>query len=584
MNLFSELREALLKILKTLQEENILPLSCDFSKISLEPPRDPSHGDISTNAAIVISKLTSFSPKEFAEYLKKPLMNIEGVSHLEVAGPGFVNIHLSSQFWQSYLKKILASGALYGTSSLGNGKTVNVEYVSVNPTGPMHAGHGRVAVVGDALATLLKAVGFKVIREYYINDAGGQADILARSAYIRYLEALGEKDLLIPEGLYPGDYLIPVGQALADKFKAHYKDTPETEWLETFRSFSVNAMMDLIKEDLSLLNIHHDVFTSENKLVQEGVVERMIETLKKENLIYIGTLEAPKGKTPDDWEPRPQLLFKSTIFGDDTDRPLQKSDGSWTYFAKDIACHYDKYHRTQGALYNVWGADHGGYVKRIKAAVEAITHKKEYLEIILCQMVNLMEDGAPLKMSKRAGTFVTIRDVLEKVGKDVFRLIILMRKSEAPLDFDFTKVLEQSSDNPVFYIQYAHARIQSVKRHALDVFPDLNLTPQDLLKTSLDSLQDPAEINLIKILASWPRQVELAALSHEPHRIGFFLHTLCSYFHALWNMGKENTELRFIHPTSLDKTKEKLVLLTAVAQVISNGLDLLGVKALDEMR
>ncbi len=584
MNLFRELHLRLLTTLSELQQEGLLPTPCDFSKVSLEPPRDESHGDISTNAALVLSKLTSSSPHVLAESLKKHLSAFDCVTSVEIAGPGFINMRLSNDFWRSYLKKILEYGALYGTSSMGAGKTVNVEYVSVNPTGPMHAGHGRVAVVGDALATLLESTGFRVIKEYYVNDAGGQADTLARSVHIRYLEALGEKTSAIPEGLYPGDYLIPVGQALADKFGGLYKDAPESEWLEIFRSFSVNAMMDLIRQDLSLLGIHHDVFTSENDLVKDGMVERMIEALKKEDLIYTGILEAPKGKTPEDWEPRPQLLFKSMLFGDDIDRPLQKSDGSWTYFAKDIAYHYDKYKRTQGALYNVWGADHGGYVKRIKAAVSALSQGKNHLDVILCQMVNLMENGIPLKMSKRSGTFITLEDVIEQVGKDVFRLIILMRKSDAPFDFDFSKVLEQSSENPVFYIQYAHARIQSVKKQALQTFPDLDLSHQGLLTASLDSLQDPAEINLIKILASWPRHVELAAASLEPHRLGFFLHNLAAHFHALWNMGKENTELRFIHPQSLQKTQDRLVLLTCTAQVISKGLDLLGVKALDEMR
>ena len=584
MNLFRELHLRLLTTLSELQQEGLLPTPCDFSKVSLEPPREESHGDISTNAALVLSKLTSSSPHVLAESLKNHISAFDCVTSVEIAGPGFINMRLSNDFWRSYLKKILEYGALYGTSSMGAGKTVNVEYVSVNPTGPMHAGHGRVAVVGDALATLLESTGFRVIREYYVNDAGGQADTLARSVHIRYLEALGEKTSAIPEGLYPGDYLIPVGQALADKFGSLYKNAPESEWLEIFRSFSVNAMMDLIRQDLSLLGIHHDVFTSENDLVKDGMVERMIEALKKEDLIYTGILEAPKGKTPEDWEPRPQLLFKSMLFGDDIDRPLQKSDGSWTYFAKDIAYHYDKYKRTQGALYNVWGADHGGYVKRIKAAVAALSQGKNHLDVILCQMVNLMENGIPLKMSKRSGTFITLEDVIEQVGKDVFRLIILMRKSDAPFDFDFSKVLEQSSENPVFYIQYAHARIQSVKKQALQTFPDLDLSHQGLLTASLDSLQDPAEINLIKILASWPRHVELAAASLEPHRLGFFLHNLAAHFHALWNMGKENTELRFIHPQSLQKTQDRLVLLTCTAQVISKGLDLLGVKALDEMR
>ncbi|HQS84569.1 MAG: arginine--tRNA ligase [Alphaproteobacteria bacterium 16-39-46] len=584
MNLFRDLHLRLLTLLNELQQENSLPIPCDFSKVSVESPRDDTHGDISTNAAMVLSKLSSSTPKVLAENIKKKLSTLDFVTSVDIAGPGFINIRLSDDFWRSYLKKILENGSLYGTSTEGAGKTVNVEYVSVNPTGPMHAGHGRVAVVGDALATLLESVGFNVIREYYVNDAGGQLDTLARSVHIRYLEALGEKVPPIPEGLYPGDYLIPVGHALAEKYGPLYKNAPESEWLEIFRVFSVNAMMDLIRNDLSLLGIHHDVFTSENELVKDGVVERMIATLKKEHLVYTGTLEAPKGKTLEDWEPRPQLLFKSTLFGDDTDRPLQKSDGSWTYFAKDIACHYDKYSRTQGALYNVWGADHGGYVKRIKAAVEAISHGQNHLEVILCQMVNLMEDGIPLKMSKRSGTFITLQEVIEKVGKDVFRLIILMRKNDAPFDFDFSKVLEKSSENPVFYIQYAHARIQSVKRQALETFPHLDLSSEALSAASLTSLQESAEINLIKILSSWPRHVELAASSLEPHRLGFFLHNLAAHFHALWNLGKENTELRFIHPQSLQKTQDRLVLLTCVAQVLSNGLQLLGVKALDEMR
>ena len=584
MNLLSDLHHALLTILTDLQKENLLPTPCDFSKVTLEFPREESHGDIATNAALVLSKAASLSPLALGEHIKKGLLRLPSVASVTLVKPGFININFSPDFWQSILKKILKAGSSYGNSTIGKGKTANVEYVSVNPTGPMHAGHGRVAVVGDVLAALLEKTGFQVIREYYINDAGGQTDTLTRSVYLRYLEALGEPIQTIPEGLYPGDYLIPVGQALAQLYGNSYQNKPESEWLETFRVFSVNAMMDLIKQDLAQLGIHHNVFTSENELVQKGAVEEMIHILKKHNLIYTGILEAPKGKPSEDWEPRPQLLFKSTLFGDDMDRPLQKSDGSWTYFAKDIACHYDKFKRTQGFLYNVWGADHAGYVKRVKAAVEAISQGKTQVEVILCQIVHLMENGLSIRMSKRAGAFITLKDVIETVGKDAFRLMMLMRKSDASLEFDFAKVLDASSDNPVFYIHYAHARIHSVKKQALESFPNLNLTSETLLNADLSFLQDPSELILIRMLASWPRQIELAASALEPHRIGFFLHALAAQLHSLWQKGKENTALRFIDSTSLEKTRARLALLTALAHVLASGLHLLGVEARHEMR
>ncbi|MBT5654033.1 MAG: arginine--tRNA ligase, partial [Alphaproteobacteria bacterium] len=546
MNLYHFFRDYIHHCLDALVMEGTLPEKLDYSRITVEPPKEKEHGDISTNAALVLAKLAKIPPRELAEHLKEKLATHEDVASLDIAGPGFINLTLTPKFWQDRLKDILNAGTSYGCSTIGKGQQVNVEYVSVNPTGPMHAGHGRGAVFGDVLASLLKKIGHKVTKEYYINDAGGQSDTVAKSVYLRYLEATGEKIGPIPEGLYPGEYLIPIGHALAEKDGLKWKNLPESEWLKPIREFAVKAMMDLIRRDLDLLGVHHDVFSSELKLVQEGRVDEALKVLEKQGLLYTGVLEAPKGKLPDDWEPRPQLLFKSTEFGDDVDRPLKKSDGSWTYFAKDIAYHFDKYKRSGSHLYNVWGADHGGYVKRVKSATQAITEKKGYVDVSLCQMVKFLDKGVPVKMSKRADNFIPLQEVIEKVGKDVFRLFMLTRKNDAPLEFDYSKVLEKSHENPVFYIQYAHARAHSVKRQAKEIFPNMQLTPNSFQETDLQPLTDKEDLSMMKKLASWPRQVETAAEMREPHRLAYFLYETAGEFHSLWNKGKENTQLRFI--------------------------------------
>lgn len=582
MNFFKVFEAHLLDILLSLQTEGVIDTTASFEKVTVEAPRNQI-ADVATNAALVLTKNSKLSSKGLAEKILEKLNSLPSISSLTIDGPGFINITFKNSFWHSTLSSILQEKDHYGHSSMGRGKTVTVEYVSVNPTGPMHAGHGRVAVVGDTLANLLEMANFTVIREYYINDAGGQADVLARSAYLRYCEALGHEITILP-GLYPGDYLKPVGQALADLHHNRFLNQEESVWLETFRAYAVDAMMDLIKADLKQLGITHHIFSSENALCATGAVEDMITSLKEKDLVYKGVLSPPKGHAPEDWEARPQLLFKSTTFGDDIDRPLQKSDGTWTYFAKDIAYHYDKYKRQKGSLYNIWGADHGGYVKRLTAATHTFMDPDHKLHTTLCQLVTLLDDGVPIKMSKRAGSFVTLSSVIDHVGKDVFRLMMLMRKNDAPLDFDFVKALDQSSDNPVFYIQYAHARIQSVKRQAALCFPELEKPSYFNETPSLTSLTHSDEITLIKKLASYPRQVELAINALEPHRIAFYLHECAGLLHALWTKGKEDTTLRFIHPQNLALTRDKLALLEATAIVLKSGLHIMGVTAVNEMR
>ena len=491
---------------------------------------------------------------------------------------------MTSDFWFAQLEKILRTGPDYGTSNIGAGEPVNVEYVSANPTGPMHVGHGRGAVFGDALANLLARSGFKVTREYYINDAGAQVDALARSTHLRYREALGEKIGAIPDGFYPGDYLIEVGAALAERDGDRWLGGDESEWLAPVREFAIAAMMDLIRNDLAALGIRHDVFTSERALVENGAVEQTINDLIDRDLVYTGILEPPKGKTPEDWEPRPQTLFRATQFGDDVDRPLRKSDGSWTYFAADIAYHADKFRRGFATMIDVWGADHGGYIKRMQAAVKAITGGEGALDVKVCQLVNLMDKGEPVKMSKRAGTFVTLRDVVDKVGRDVVRFIMLTRRNDQALDFDLTKVLEQSRENPVFYVQYAHARASSVIRHAAEEFPGVNLDLVALASGPLNLLTDSDELALIKAMAGWPRMMEGAAEAHEPHRLAFYLYELASQFHALWSKGRDDASLRFLIPDDIERTAARLALVRAVQTVVATGLRVFGVEPLEEMR
>ncbi|NQU55909.1 MAG: arginine--tRNA ligase [Rhodospirillales bacterium] len=584
MNLFNHFQRQVLGVIGDLVNDGILPEGCDTSRIAVEPPREAGHGDITTNAAMLLAKPAGKKPRDIAEPLAERLKALEFVTDVEIAGPGFINISLEDTFWWQRLGEVLKARVAYGTSTIGAGAAVNVEYVSANPTGPLHVGHCRGAVVGDALASLLQKAGFAVTREYYINDAGSQIEILARSLHLRYREALGETVEEMPEGLYPGDYLIAPAQALAALEGDKWKDACEEEWLQPISLFAIDAMMELVREDLAALGIKHDVFTSESALVARGGVEEAIEGLTNRGLIYEGVLEPPKGRKPDDWEPRQQTLFKSSEFGDDTDRPVKKSDGSWTYFATDMANHEDKHQRGFNIMIDVWGADHGGYVKRMTSAVKALTEGKGELDVKLCQMVNLLDNGEAVKMSKRAGTFITVRDVIDKVGKDVVRFIMLTRKNDAQLDFDLAKVSEQSRENPVFYVQYAHARIHSVLRHSADIFKADELTAEALAEAPLHRLDDPSELALIKLMASWPRVVEGAALAHEPHRIAFYLGDLATEFHSLWNKGTDNASLRFILPDDPELTRARLALVKGAAFVIASGLQVIGVVPVEEMR
>jgi len=555
-----------------------LPAGVNRAAVTVEPPRDASHGDLATNAAMVLAKPAGLNPRALAEALVGELVKIPEVTAAEIAGPGFINLRVAPDAWLAELRAIAKLGTDYGRSALGRGTTVNVEYVSANPTGPMHMGHCRGAVVGDALAALLEFAGHKVTREYYVNDAGAQVQVLARSAHVRYREALGEAVGEIPEGLYPGDYLIPVGQALAAEFGDKYAKAPEAEWLALFRTRAVAAMMEMIRADLALLGITHEVFASEAELQASGKVDAAEQWLRAHDLVYDGLLEAPKGKTPEDWEPVELPLFRSTRFGDDQDRPIRKSDGNWTYFGADLAYHFQKAQECD-ALVDIWGADHAGTVKRIKAAVAALTgadgNSPKPFEVKLVQMVQLLRDGEPVKMSKRAGTFVTLADVVNEVGKDVVRFTMLTRKPEAQMDFDFAKVVEASKDNPVFYVQYAHARICSTLRKA--AAEGLAPSPE-----GLDRLGEE-ELALVKLAAQFPRLVEAAAAAREPHRVAFFLGDLAAAFHAYWNLGNDRPDKRFIVNADAVLTGARLFLAAQIGQLVKNGLAILGVEAVQEM-
>ena len=584
MNLFFSIREQLLSSIEGLQQAEKLPVKLNTQAITVEPPRDPAHGDMATNAAMVLAKPASMKPRDVAELLAESIMSMKGVEQVEIAGPGFINLRLSPRVWQEILPVILNEGVGFGNSALGSGDKVNVEYVSANPTGPMHIGHARGAVVGDALALLLQKTGYNVTKEYYINDAGAQVDVLAESAYLRYREALGEEIGEIPEGLYPGDYLVQVGESFAQVHGDKFRGAPKEKWLPAIRDFALEAMMVLIKNDLLEMKIEHDVFASEWQMTQAGMVDSAFETLEKKGLIYTGVLPPPKGKENEEWEAREQVLFRSTDFGDDVDRALKKSDGSWTYFAPDIAYHYDKFKRGHTKMVNIFGADHGGYVKRLKAAVNAMTSGEAKLDVLLCQLVNFMEDGQPMKMSKRAGTFTTVRDVVEAVGSDVVRFIMLTRKNDAVLDFDLMKVTEQSKDNPVFYVQYAHARCKSVLRHAAQEMMEayeLSKRPDGELLQLLDTSD---ELVIIKRMAEWPRVVEAAAAALEPHRIAYYLQELAATFHGLWNKGNDDAQLRFLLPENTQLTAARLALLRGLTMVIASGLQVLGVEPVEEMR
>jgi len=609
-NIFSDFRrQVVLPALEGLVADGILPRGLDSSRVTVEPPRDPAHGDLATNAAMVLAGARqahldrAINPTmPAAGMVETPSMALaEGIvasmkRYELVTGdyrgsgftasavrPGFINIKLAPEVWHAQLRAILRAGTGFGDSPIGGGERVNVEFVSANPTGPMTAAHGRGAVVGDALASLLAKAGFHVAREYYINDSGAQVDTLARSAYLRYREALGEVIGPIPEGYYPGEYLVETGRALAERDGPKWLGRPETEWLRPVREFAVEQMMGLIRADLAALGVRHDLFVSERELVEAGAVSDCLAELEQRGLIYTGVLEPPKGKLPEDWEPREQTLFRATRFGDDTDRPLRKSDGSWTYFAGDIAYHRDKFRRGFANLIDVWGADHGGYVKRLQAAVRAVTDGAATLDVKLCQLVHMFDKGVPVRMSKRAGTFVALGDVIDEVGKDVFRFIMLTRRNDQALDFDFAKVTEQSRDNPVFYVQYAHARAASVMRHAAEQFPEDNLSDPALTKAPIGRLCDPMELALIRQLAGWPRIVESAAETHEPHRIAFYLQEVAALFHALWNKGKDEATLRFILAGEPALTRARLALVRAVALVIASGLAVIGVEPVQEM-
>jgi arginyl-tRNA synthetase len=581
MNLFTDIRVCVLAALETMQVAGDLPGGLDFANVAVEPPRDAAHGDMATNAAMVLAKPAKMKPREIAEALAVHLVQDARIETAEVAGPGFLNLRLAASLWQGVIGMVLEQGADFGKSSGGAGKRVNVEYVSANPTGPLHVGHTRGAVFGDALASLLDYAGFDVTREYYINDGGAQVDVLARSVYLRYLEAHGQ-DVAFEDGTYPGDYLIPVGAALKDKVGDIYVGKGEDVWLEEIRAYSTETMMDLIRADLASLGIKMDIFYSEKSLYGTGRIEAAIAELKDKGLIYEGVLEPPKGKKPDDWEPREQTLFKSTDHGDDVDRPVMKSDGAWTYFAPDIAYHYDKITRGYDALIDVFGADHGGYVKRMKAAVSALSGGAVPLDVKLTQLVKLYKNGEPFKMSKRAGTFVTLRDVVDQVGPGATRFHMLTRKNDAPLDFDFDKVMEQSRENPVFYVQYAHARVASVMRKAAEAGIDVG---EDALKSAdLTKLDHAAELALLKKVAEWPRLVETAARSNEPHRIAFYLYELAGELHGFWNLGNAETGLRFIQEDDPATSQAKIALARSVAIVIASGLAILGVTPAEEMR
>ncbi|RJL12805.1 arginine--tRNA ligase [Paracoccus siganidrum] len=580
MNLFTDLRGRVTDALDQMTQAGELPAGLDYANVTVEPPRDPAHGDMATNAAMVLAKPAGMKPRDIAERLAARLAD-DRILSAEVAGPGFLNLRLAPSVWHEVIGQAIRAGKDYGRSAIGAGQKVNVEFVSANPTGPMHVGHVRGAVFGDALANLLAFSGHEVTREYYINDGGAQVDVLARSAYERYREANGLEPE-IREGLYPGDYLIPVGEALKAKYGDSLLDRPEEDWLAEVRDFATQAMMAMIRQDLAALGVRMDVYSSEKALYGTGQIEAAIARLEGAGLIYRGVLEPPKGKLPEDWEEREQLLFRSTAHGDDVDRPIQKSDGSWTYFAPDIAYHWDKIDRGFDALIDVFGADHGGYVKRMQAAVRALSNGRVPLDIKLIQLVKLFKNGEPFKMSKRAGTFVTLRDVVEQAGADVTRFVMLTRKNDAALDFDFDKVLEQSKDNPVWYVQYASARIHSVLRRAAEA--GIDVSDSSLLSADLARIAHPAELDLARKVAEWPRLVEHAARAHEPHRVAFFLYEIASELHSLWNRGNDDTSLRFVQDGDSDTTRAKIALVRAVGVVISSGFGILGVTPAEEMR
>ncbi len=584
MDVFAGFHGHVLAAVQQLKHDRIVPNDARLDGINLASPKDPSHGDLATNAAMVLAKPSGLAPRALAERIVPLLASDPYIERVEIAGPGFINLTLTKSFWPNVLRMVLEQGDAFGQSAIGKGETVNVEYVSANPTGPMHVGHCRGAVFGDALANLLAFAGYDVTREYYVNDAGAQVDVLARSAFLRYREALGEDIGEIPEGLYPGDYLKPVGQELASNHGSDLKSRPEAEWLPLVRATVLKAMLGMIENDLAQLGIRHDVFFSELSLTEDqDEVAETIEDLQGKDLIYKGRLPPPKGKSDEDWEDREQLLFRASAFGDDQDRPLIKADGSYTYFASDIAYHYDKYRRGFRSMIDIWGADHSGHVKRMGAALSALTDGCADLDVKICQLVRLFRAGEPVKMSKRAGTFVTLREVVDEVGAGPVRFMMLYRKNDAPLDFDFAKVTEQSRDNPVFYVQYAHARASSVLRNVSEAFPDLHIGEEQLARADLQLLHDVGEIALIRRLAQFPRIVEASAEAHEPHRVAFYLYDVAGDFHGLWNRGKDLPQLRFIHEDDRELTRARVALVAATKRILALGLGILGVHAVHEL-
>ncbi len=591
MNIFLFIKDIIFTAVKNELSENNLPNDFSLKNISVEPPRDKNFGDISTNAAMILAKHLKENPKSISKKLIERIPKCDEIISINIAGPGFINFHINNSVWFSIMNDVLSQGLSYGSNESGAGKLINIEYVSANPTGPLHVGHARGGVFGDALANLLSKSGYNVTKEYYINDAGSQVYSLGRAVYFRYLEELGLKDSkdfeqAIKSGQieYGGDYVKDIATSLVENYNDKWVSENEEDWLEPITDFAINKMIFLIKEDLDLLGIRHDIFISEKKIVQDGKVNKAVENLEQLNLLYNGILTPPKGKVIEDWEPREQLLFRSSNFGDDVDRPIRKSDGSWTYFASDIAYHQDKIDRGFKEMINVWGADHSGYVKRIKSSVTALSSSQANLDVKLCQLVKLFDEGKPIKMSKRTGTFITLRELVDSVGKDVVRFIMLTRKNDVSLDFDFTKVLEKSRDNPVFYVQYAFARIQSVFRHAQKELPDDFISDKNLKKGDFKNCILEEELDIMKLISSWPRIIELATNSHEPHRIVFYLYELASAFHILWNKGNENAELRFLNKDNLNISLSRLALIKCVSITLASGLEILDVTPVEEMR
>lgn len=588
MNLFETFSARINSALTQLADRGAIPAGLSFARVVVEPTRDPAHGDLAINAAMVLAKEAGTNPRALAALLVEELGRDPDVVKADIAGPGFINLTLQPAVFTGILKSAIEAGLDHGRGALRPDPKINVEYVSANPTGPMHVGHGRGAVFGDALSSLLAFAGHAVSREYYINDAGAQVDVLARSAFLRYREALGEEIGAIPEGLYPGDYLKSVGESLAKTYGESLRGKPEAEWLVPVRAAAIDGMMAMIRDDLAALGVVHDVFFSERSLqAVDGNVDAVretIEDLRSRDLIYEGRLPPPKGQKDEDWEDREQTLFRATLFGDDVDRPLLKSDGSYTYFANDIAYHRSKFVRGFSEMIDVWGADHGGYVKRMSAAVKAVTHGEGSLDVKLCQLVRLLRNGEQVRMSKRSGDFVTLREVIDEVGRDAVRFMMIFRKNDATLDFDLAKVVEQSKDNPVFYVQYAHARCASIFRQAREAFPGIDLSPAVLAQADLSRLTDEAEIGIIKMIAAYPRMIDAAASAHEPHRVAFFVHELASAFHSLWNKGKDSPQLRFVNQTDRESTVARLAFVHAVRSVLASGLAVVGVAAPEEMR